>query len=87
MSKILYKLNKQEKKEWNKWIKSKPKIIQKLAKRFPPNKLFFLKPSKQWVIVFSYSENNTLTAFISKKYNPSILLERQVFGISPEDLK
>lgn len=84
---MMKKWTKKQYNMWDKWVASRPKIIQKLAKKFPPNQLYRLKPGNERVFPVSYCENNTMTVQIVSKYNPHIFFERNVFGIKPSDLK
>lgn len=85
MAKIM-EWDEQEKQEWEEWVKTRPEIIQDLCKSFPPYNLYQLKASGHRVIIYSYSENNTLTVKVLGKFN-LITFERQVFGVKPEDLE
>jgi hypothetical protein len=76
------------------WLEGRPPIIQKLARSHPPYKLFLLKSTAdetrgypgQRVWVVSMNENGTVTVCVSKWFN-RVGMERQVFGIKPEDLE
>ncbi len=72
--------------EWSKWLDERPLIVRNLANRFPPNKLYKIKSTKQRVTILSYYEDGTLKVYVGSDYN-AILFERQVFGIKPEDLE
>ena len=85
MAKIM-EWDEQEKQEWEEWVKSRPEVIQNLAKRFPPYNLYRLKTSGHRVVIYSYSEDETLTVKVSGEFN-LITFERQVFGIKPENLE
>jgi hypothetical protein len=85
MAKIVDWTPKQEA-AWAKWVDSRPKVIQDLAERIPPNRLYLLKSSGHRVIPYSYSEDGTLTVAVLAEYN-AVAFERRVFGISPDDLE
>lgn len=85
MAKI-YEMNEQEQEEWDKWLESKPPCIKKMALEFMPNKLYLLKSSNHRVTINSYSEDGTMTVFVSGKFN-LLAFERGVFGIHPLDLE
>lgn len=72
--------------EWNKWVESRPPIIQDLCKRFPPTKLYRLISSSHKVTIHSYSEDGTMTVNVTGQYN-YVAFDRQVFGIKPEELE
>lgn len=78
--------DKNDKKAYAKWLKSKPPVIQEMAKKIPPEKLYRLKTSNHRVTIFSYNENGTMTVVVSGKYN-FVDFERRVFGIRPEELE
>lgn len=85
MAKIL-EMSDSQRQEWDKWLNERPKIIRNLALKYPPDKLYTLKPNGNRVTIVSYCEDGTMTVFISSKYNDFLIFERQVFGIKPEDL-
>ena len=72
--------------EWQTWVQSRPKCIQELASKIPPNLLYRLKSSNHRVFIYSYLENGTLIVVVSGQYN-YIAFERRVFGINPDDLE
>jgi len=51
----------------------------------PPDRLYWLSPPGQRVIIVGYSESGTLTVNVSRKFNV-LCFERQVFGIDPGNL-
>jgi hypothetical protein len=77
---------KKQQRQWDKWVSSRPPIIQDLCKRLPPYNLYLLKTSDHKVTIYSYSENGTLTVNVTGKYN-AMIFDRQVFGIKPDDLE
>jgi hypothetical protein len=72
--------------EWNAWVASRPRVIQELCQRLPPNLLYRLKSSGHRVMILSYSESGTVTVSVTGKYN-RVTFDREVFGIKPEDLE
>lgn len=72
--------------KWKAWAADRPQVIQELAKRFKPWKLYLLKSSNHRVFPISFNEDNTLTVAVTGKYN-LVNFERQVFGIKPDDLE
>lgn len=81
-------MSKWDEEAWQEWLATRPLGIQNLARRFPPNYLYRLDPPGQNVLVKSYSENDTLTVFVLQEHNPDqlLLMDREVFGIKPDDL-
>ena len=73
--------------EWGKWVSTRPEVIQKLCTEFPPDRYYLLKSTDQIISIYSYLEDGTLTVDISNEQNPHIIMNRQVFGIKPEDLE
>lgn len=73
--------------EYIAWVESRPEVIRKMIARFPPDVVYLLKSSGHRVWIYSYSEDETLTVSVLKRYNPRIVFERNVFGIKPEDLE
>jgi hypothetical protein len=70
---------------WDKWVAERPPSVQTLCRLFPPDRLYLLKTSKHRVTIHSYSEDGTMTVYVSGDYN-LIVFPRPVFGIKPEDL-
>lgn len=83
----IFEFTEQERRQWDEWVNERPMIVQGLAQRFPPNRLYKLRPTGQIVTLASYVENGTLTVNVDHYYNDSVILDRQVFGIKPEDLE
>lgn len=72
--------------EWDAWVASRPPVVKDLAERFPPNRLYQLKSSGHRVVMYSYSEDGTVTVTVSGDYN-LLTFERHVFGVKPDDLE
>lgn len=70
---------------WNEWYSSRPDTIRAMIDRWPPWKLYRLKDTGHRVTMRSYGEDGTVSVDVSGKYN-FVLLERNVFGVNPEDL-
>lgn len=70
---------------WAEWVSTRPPIVQDLCRRYPPDRLYWLSPPGQRVIIVGYSESGTLTVNVSRKFNV-LCFERQVFGIDPGNL-
>lgn len=81
----LFEFDEEKLKKWVEWLSTRPQIIKDLAEKFPPNKLYLLKTSNHRVTIRSYVEDGTLTVNVSGEFN-SIMFDRGVFGIKPEDL-
>lgn len=71
---------------WAEWVKGRPPVIQAMCERFPPGRLYRLKPTGQRVTMHSYNESGTVTVEITGEYN-LVDFNRQVFGINPDDLE
>jgi len=71
---------------WQEWLKNKPPIIKELAARFPPYKLFRLKPTGQRGPIVSLSESGTVTMQITGDFN-RVMFAKNVFGLNPDDLE
>jgi hypothetical protein len=70
---------------WVQWLASRPQVIKDLGARFKPWKLYRMKSTGHRVFCLSFSENNTITVAVTGTYN-LLSMERQVFGIEPDDL-
>jgi len=71
---------------WKQWATGRPKVVQDLAERFKPWKLYRLKTTGHRVFLLSFFENGTVTAAVTGRFN-LVAMERQVFGIDPADLE
>lgn len=83
---VLQEFTPKEAKSWARWVKSRPAAVQALCERFPPNRLYRLKSTGDRVTIVSYFEDGTLKVDVSAEFNAT-LFERQVFGISPDDVE
>ena len=75
-----------EKKAWTAWVASRPNNVRKVVERFDPWSLYRMKSTGHRVTIHSFSEDGTLTVNITGEFN-TILFDRQVFGINPDDLE
>lgn len=83
---IIREFTPEEASEWAKWVRSRPPTVRDLCERFPPNRLFRLKSTGDLVTVHSWCENGTITVDVTAEFN-AVLFERNVFGISPDDME
>lgn len=74
---------------WEEWVSSLPPADQELCRRYPPDRLYLLKPTGQRVVLFSYNENGTVTVDVSVQWNSmfGVFFDTRVFGINPSDLE
>lgn len=76
--------------EWKKWLRTRPKRIREVAKKFPPWELYLMKSTGQRVLVIGYDEMKDgsicLKVFVSAEFN-FVTFERQVFGVPQEDIE
>lgn len=72
--------------EFEPWVASRPKVIQRMVATHPPNKLYRMASTGQRVTIYSYAENETVTVSVTGRFNFIIDFERQVFGIPLSDL-
>ena len=75
-----------EKKAWTVWVASRPNNVRNVVERFDPWSLYRMKSTGHRVTIHSFSEDGTLTVNITGEFN-TILFDRQVFGINPDDLE
>ena len=71
---------------WEEWVESRPPIVQKMARAYPPNRLYRLDPTGQRVTILAYGEDGTVRVSVKGKYN-FVLFNREVFGIDPANLE
>jgi hypothetical protein len=79
---ILFRLNK----EWQSWVDSRPDLIKKMCEKYPPNRLYLYKPTRQRVTIYSYSTDGTMTVVISGDFN-AVIFERKMCVVVPEELE
>lgn len=79
-------LNKLDEQAWRAWYMTRPEIIQQMAQKYPPNLLYRLRTTKQYVTLESFSEDGTVTVAVGAEFN-RLIEERRVFGIPAEDLE
>jgi len=68
------------------WLAGRPPVIQALAARVPPDRLYRLESTGHRVYLYSYSEDETVTVVVAGQFNV-VAFERKVFGIKPEELE
>ncbi len=73
-------------KAWYDWVKTRPPEIQELCRKLPPDRLYKMESTGNFVTIESYSESGNVSVGVFKKYNPFIFFDRQVFGVDPDDL-
>ena len=71
---------------WEEWVSSRPPVVEALCRRYPPDRLYSMKPHGLRVTLVSYSESGTVTVDVSAQWN-FVTFERQVFGVDPADLE
>lgn len=74
-----------DQKAWKAWVKKRPKAVRKMAEKWPPDRLYRMEPNGERVLLYSYSEDGTVTVAITGEYN-FVTFERQVFGVNPKSL-
>lgn len=79
-----FELKKGKEKEREDWILSQPPDIQKMIRKFPPNLLYQMDTGNR-CLIYSYSEDGTVTVSVTGEYN-YVIFSRRVFGIDPDTL-
>lgn len=77
------------------WVANRPEVVRNILDRnnLHMDRLYRLKTTGQNVVLYSISENGTVTVHVLEKYNmhkkhPHFPFEeRAVFGIDPADLE
>ena len=77
---VIIEMTKEQQKEWDEWVESRPPVIQKMAKAHPPDRLYRLITTGQRVTLLSYGEDGTVRVLVTGKYN-FVSFDREVFGI------
>ncbi len=70
---------------WEQWLSERPQSIQQLAKQLPPDRLYRMNSTGHRVELVAYYEDGTLAVNVSGRFN-YVTIERNVFGIQPDDL-
>ena len=83
---IIREWNEEQEKQWRKWVEERPEPVRTMARNYPPNRLYRMKSTGQRVILFSYSEDGTVTVDVTGEYN-LVIFDRQVFGVDINNLE
>lgn len=73
-------------KAFDEWVSTRPPVIQDLARRFPPDRLYRLKDSGHRCTIYSYAEDGTMKVNVTGQFN-FLTFDRQVFGIKPDGIE
>jgi len=70
-------------------VASRPSLIRKIISKYNLrlDRLYTLTTTGQKVILYSLSENATVTVDVLQKFNDPWIEQRRVFGINPRDLE
>ena len=71
---------------WDAWLASRPQVIRDLAEAYPPNIRYRLRSTNQIGVLYSYSDDGTVTMDFPQEWNP-LQPDIQVFGLDPADLE
>jgi hypothetical protein len=74
------------------WYKALSDKVRERVDTYPPTKKYRMKTTGRIVTLVSYDEDkngdcNTATVDVSRDDNPSLLFERQVFGVEFNELE
>ena len=74
------------------WYKAVSDKVRERVDAYPPTKKYRMKTTGRIVTLVSYDEDkngdrNTATVDVSRDDNPSLLFERQVFGVEFDELE
>lgn len=72
---------------WSAWVASRPKIVREMAERINPWTLYRLKTTDQRVTLVSFAEDRTVRVRVTSEHNGPWVVDREVFGINPDDLE
>jgi len=75
-----------DQKEWKEWVDGRPVKMRAMCINLSPNRLYKMKSTGHRVMIYSFSEDLTVTVLVSKIYN-AVAFERKVFGVDPDDLE
>jgi hypothetical protein len=83
----LGELTPQQEAGWRAWVEERPECIRAIARRLRPDTLYRLKTTGQRGIIYSFSEDGTVTMNFPGEFNPMQFSGRQVFGLNPDDIE
>jgi hypothetical protein len=74
------------------WYKALSEKVRKRVDAYPPTKKYRMKTTGRIVTLVSYDEDkngdcNSVTVDLSRDDNPSLLFEREVFGVEFDELE
>lgn len=72
---------------WQAWVAARPPKVRAIAQRFRPDTLYRLKTTGQRGIIYSVSEDGTVTMDFLAEFNPLSPVGLQVFGLNPDDIE
>jgi hypothetical protein len=73
--------------EYAAWVAERPESIKQMLAAHPPDRLYRLRDTKQYVTIYSYAEDGTVTVTVEPAFNLSAAIAPYgVFGIDPADL-
>lgn len=70
--------------EFEAWLATRPPVIQEMARRVPPDRLYRIDSGHRCTI-YSYNESGTVTVEVTGEFN-RVIFGRRVFGIDPATL-
>lgn len=74
--------------QWDAWLAQRPKRVRRMARRFPPNRLYRMKSTGQRVTLLSYADDGeSARVLVSSQYNFLSTVNREVFGVRFSDLE
>ena len=74
--------------ELEEWLSDRPQVVKDMARKYPPWNEYRIKSTGQTAILYSYSENGTVTVDItSATFENAFGAQRRVFGIDVFDLE
>ncbi len=72
---------------WDEWVAGRPASVAALCRKLPPDRLYKMRSTGHRVTLYSYSEGGTVSVIVANKYNKRVQMDRNVFGINPDDLE
>lgn len=79
-----------EESAWKEWVSKRPENVRRVAEHLEPWTLYRMKSTGHRVTLISFDEHEnggvTLRVRVGAEHN-YLTFERQVFGISPDDLE
>jgi hypothetical protein len=71
---------------WQEWLEGRPAAVRAVAERYPPDRLYKMNDTGQFVTIVSYGEDGTVRVNV-EPYRITDFIPLEVFGVDPNGLE